>query len=302
MNHLRSSITTIAVAATISLLSACSSTGTATSESADSGTTTATTASVDADPAATPPTTPPTAADATIPVTDTGPLPCQMSDPIDHVLEVDSDVFGAVERVSVHFTPCTLDQPTPNPILYLLHGAAADETQWPDVDIFAAADRAVLNGTMPPSILVAPDAAGAYTCSGGCASDLFVHLLDEIEPAIQRIAPIDPSHRTIGGISRGGGLALQVAGFDPRQFVAIGAHSSVNAPDEALRAIADSRVPVRLDVGDDDGLADASTAMTSFIDANGGRADLVVSPGGHDRAYWRSQADAYIAFYAAHLR
>lgn len=228
-------------------------------------------------------------------------LTCNMPEPIDQVLEIDSPVFAAKDRVDVHFTPCTLDQPNPNALIYLLHGAGADETQWPDVDIFTAADAAVMNGTMPPSVLVTPDAADAYLCSD-CADDLLTHLIDEVEPAIERIAPIDPTRRAIGGISHGGGLALEAAGRAPDDFVAVGAHSSVDAPDSALLSIAGAGLPVRLDAGTDDGLAERDERMTQFIDSHGGNAEFVIGPGGHNRDYWRSQANIYIAFYAEHLQ
>ena len=225
---------------------------------------------------------------------------CAVAEPVDQFLTVDSAASGSADRVNVHFTPCTIDQQTPNAIIYLLHGAGADETQWPDVDIFTAADAAVLNGTLPPSILVAPDAAG-FACKE-CASDLLDHLTNDIEPAVAHIAPVDTTRRAIGGISMGGAMALEVAGIAPNDFVAVGAHSAANASESALTAIATAGRPVRFDVGSDDRLAKTSERMSQFVDAHGGHAELVVGPGRHDRNYWRSQADDYIAFYAAHLR
>lgn len=229
------------------------------------------------------------------------PASCNLSEPVDQTIKIDSAVYGEADVVSVHFTPCTLDQPNPNAIIYLLHGAGADQTQWPDVDAFTAADAAVLDGTMPPSVLVAPNAPRAYLCCV-CGADLLTHLLDEVEPAIERLAPVDPARRAIGGISRGGGLALAVAGLAPTEFLAVGAHSSIAASDETLAAIATAHLPTRFDVGDHDSLRPASERMAATIEAGGGSAELDVSTGGHDRDYWRSQATAYIAFYAAHLR
>jgi len=229
-----------------------------------------------------------------------GPVACAMAEPVDEVLEVASSAFGSTTRVSVHFTPCTIDQPTPNAIVYLLHGAGADETQWLDVDIFGAADAAVLAGTMPPSVLVAPD-VGAFTCKG-CDVDLLTHLLDEIEPAIEHTAPVDTTRRAIGGISRGGAMALEVAGLAPDDFVAVGAHSPTNASESALTAIGKAGLPVRFDVGEDDSLARASEKMARYVEAYDGSVELVVGQGRHDRDYWRSQADTYVEFYADHLR
>jgi len=97
---------------------------------------TATSETIATDPTAAPRTDPA----QTIPPAGVGLSHCEFIDPIDQVVEIDSRVFRSTDRVSMHFTPCTVDQPTPNPIIYLLHGAGADETQRPDVNIFAAAD------------------------------------------------------------------------------------------------------------------------------------------------------------------
>lgn len=299
MTTVRRSSALIALAAAAVLLAACS-TSDPNAGAVDANPVAATGATSSASPAPTAPAT--STMSVPSPTTSHSVVAddCSMDEPVDQVLVVDSAKFDSTDRVSVHFTPCTLDQSTPNAIIYLLHGAGADETQWPDVGIFAAADAAVLDGTLPPTILVAPDAAD-FTCKG-CSVDLLSHLIDEIEPAVEHMAPVDPTRRAIGGISRGGALALQVAAVAPGDFVALGAHSPANAPEPALIAIADAHLPVRFDAGADDSLARASERMAALIDDHGGQAQIEVGPGRHDRDYWRSQAATYIAFYAPYLR
>ena len=228
-------------------------------------------------------------------------IDCLVAESTDQDIVVPSAIYHGDQRVRIHLTPCTLDQPTPVAVLYLLHGAGADETQWADVGVFAAADAAVARGELGPTAIVLPDALPNFSCTD-CASNYERHLLDEIEPAVADLVPIDTTRRAIGGISRGGGMALRVAGTDPSAFVAVGGHSAVDAPDDILTAIAVAQLPVRLDAGSDDPLLTTSEQMADTLDARGGVVEQVESPGGHDRPYWRTNVDDYVAFYAEHLR
>ena len=244
-----------------------------------------------------PTSTPPhTKDDTTIPAS----IDCMVSEPTDQDIVVPSAIYHGDQRVRIHLTPCTLDQPTPVSVLYLLHGAGADETQWSDVGVFEAADAAVARGELAPTAIVLPDALPNFSCAD-CASNYERHLLDEIEPQVADLVPVDTSRRAIGGISRGGGMALRVAGADPRAFVAVGGHSAVDAPADVLAVIADAQLPVRLDAGVDDSLLATSQQMANTLAVEGGVVDQVQSPGGHDRPYWRAHVTDYIAFYAEHL-
>jgi dienelactone hydrolase len=57
-------------------------------------------------------------------------------------------------------------------------------------------------------------------------------------------------------------------------------------------------IPLRIDCGDRDGFAPVARDLRATISPApaGG-----IEPGGHDAAYWRSQAPAQLAFAAAHL-
>lgn len=152
--------------------------------------------------------------------------------------------------------------------------------------------------------IVIPDAAAAYSCSACDAAQLTAHLLDEIEPAVAHVAGIemDPNRRAIGGISRGGGYALRIAGREPASFVAVGGHSSVPAGDEALDAIAASSMPVDLDVGTGDSLADGTVSMADHLERTDGDVTLAIGDGSHDRSYWRSHMFDYVSFYGGQLQ
>lgn len=211
-------------------------------------------------------------------------------------------IYGTSERVRLHISPCVGASNTPLPILYLLHGAAADETQWVAIGGLDEADKFVTAGILPPSIIVIPDAAPAYVGCVHCSESLATHLLNEIEPVINSIHPVDTTRRAIGGISRGGGLALEVAGFNAEKFVAVGGHSAVTADPDALANLADAEIPVYLDAGNEDVLAsEASTMATALRDA-GDEVTLVIGEGGHDRRYWATNLPDYFRFYSEHIQ
>ena len=234
----------------------------------------------------------------------TGPLPtsapCRSSATEDHDLVVHSAVYSSDDRVTVHLTPCVKQAGGPVPVLYLLHGAGNDERQWRDVGVLEAADRAVARGTFPPSVIVIPDAQGAYGCSD-CQADLTTHLLGEIEPRLAAFAPIDTSRRAIGGISVGGGRALTVAAHHPQDFVAVGGHSPIAVDSANLNRLA-GQMPVYLDVGRDDSFARTTEQMTRELENRGATVELAVNPGAHEDPYWNDHVPEYIEFYGRYLR
>lgn len=229
------------------------------------------------------------------------PAGCGNAEPSDQDLEIASTVYGSVDRVRVHLTPCARASADPLPVLYLLHGMGHDESHWIEVGAPDAADQAVLGGTFPPAVIVIPDAAPAYSCID-CGQELATHLLDEIEPQLSAIARVDPARRAIGGISYGGGLALGVAGARPDAFVAVGGHSPVEAPEEALVVLAVKHVPVYLDAGADDSLLDGTEEMAGILDAHCGDFTFTVNDGAHEEPYWRIHTPQYLEFYGFHLK
>lgn len=152
----------------------------------------------------------------------------------------------------------------------------------------------------PGSGYVEPVEPGTGSSGGGGRLEA-THLLTEIEPMVDKLAGVDTGRRAIGGISRGGGLALEIAGFEPRAFVAAGGHSAVPADTDALDGLAVERLPVFLDVGREDSLTDASTGMSERITEMGGDVELHVWDGGHNRLYWAAHTTDYLRFYGRYL-
>ncbi len=213
------------------------------------------------------------------------------------------------QRFRLYLPPCyRWNTSTRYPTLYLLHGAQVDESQWEDVGIFRTADRLIASGAIPPMIIVLPDAIwtmGSYQYEPPLMDRL---MLGEMLPAIDQDLRTIPNaaNRAIGGISRGGEWALIVGARHPELFGAIGGHSpAVGLPSTPnsvlvpLFATHPQSQKVRLDVGTSDSLLGNVTAFDQGLTAAGVAHELFVGPGGHDRAYWGAQSEAYLRFYAS---
>jgi len=182
------------------------------------------------------------------------------------------------------------------PVVFLLHGAGTDASQWPAIGVATAADALVSSGQIPPMILVMPD--GGPSMPDSLARDLVDGLVPWADRTFRTLG--DPADRAVGGISRGGRVALLAAAADPGVFAGVGAHSpAVGARDDAVAARLDQRAgPIRFDVGARDSLRAGVEHFASQVRAAGGSADLVEAQGGHNRAYWRAHVVDYLRFYA----
>lgn len=232
--------------------------------------------------------------------------PSRMSD-----VTIPSVALGQAVPVRLFLPPCSPADGGGFPVIYLLHGAGADETQWDDVGVDEAADRGRAQGTLPPVILVIPrrtDDSVTLRPDGDLPYEHFI--IAELIPWVEQHTPAWPERvdRAIGGISRGGFWALEIAFHHPELFSSVGGHSPavggrtnalgplalLAADPAALRALR-----VWLDVGDDDSLKPGTADLASRLAAANVSVTLEQWPGQHNRAYWRMHTPDYLAFYAA---
>ncbi len=199
-------------------------------------------------------------------------------------------------QLRVHLPPCYDQNPTGRfPLLILIHGAGADDTQWDDLGLFTTADRLMSVGESPPFVIATPrfgDVSSEFE-----ATDLIDSVLPWIEGHLR--VTHDAGHRSIGGISRGGVAALEAAARE--RFAAVGGHSAA-VPTDTTRltsGLASSRPRVWLDVGLDDPLKERVIVLARALDHARVITTLVTSPGGHNRAYWRRHLATYLDFYTA---
>lgn len=187
------------------------------------------------------------------------------------------------------------------PLLVLLHGATADETQWIDVGVASAADCMIAAGEIEPLVIVTVDGSRVDTNTDTTPPPMERFIADEVLPYMRAGFPqLGGRDRTsIGGISRGGGWALRIAAERPDLFSSVGGHSpTIPVTPDQERSLAENNVRVWLDAGDQDGLQTKVLDFASSLRSLGYGAQVQTSAGGHDRLYWSQHAEDYLRFYS----
>jgi len=220
-------------------------------------------------------------------------------------------VSGVEEAYRIYLPPDYDQSERRYPVLYLLHGWPFDDGHWDNLGADEAADQAIVAGVLPPFIIVMPRASEAlYIRTSGGDYSFEAQVVNELLPHIDatyRTWPLRES-RAIGGISRGGVWALEIAMMHPDLFAIVGAHSpalSVNMappPYDPFRLLANPGVVdlrIYLDAGDADWARAKTQALHDALDLQAIPNTFVVHPGRHDNALWASSIGEYLAFYAA---
>src|SRR5258707_7988818 len=97
---------------------------------------------------------------------------------------VPSRIYGKPVAVNVYLPPCyQADGPARYPVIYLLHGNSADETQWPDLNVQRAADGLISQGA-PPFVVIMPGAAYSERIDYGA------FVIRELLPGIEAQYPV----------------------------------------------------------------------------------------------------------------
>ena len=197
------------------------------------------------------------------------------------------------------------------PVVYLLHGIPMDERHWLDEGIVEASDKLIGSGELPPFLIVLPKGDNAiYTdTSGGDRSFEGVvvnDLIPFIDATYRTLAEAD--HRSIGGISRGGVWALEIAFTHPQLFNAVGGHSpalSVNRataeydPLVLAKSAPIDQLRIFLDAGDTDWTRYETLDLSKVLNERYIPHTFTIGRGIHDYPYWASQVVAYLKFYGA---
>ncbi|MBN2007698.1 MAG: hypothetical protein JXA21_30420 [Anaerolineae bacterium] len=213
-------------------------------------------------------------------------------------------------RYLVHLPPC-YDDYADNalPVLFLLHGWPLDERHWDAMGVDELVDDWVSRQVVGPFIVVMPgvNKDGLYVNSSGGASSFEGMMIDELVPLIDSTYSTwaAPSGRAIGGISRGGVWALEIALRHQDVFGIVGAHSpalALNRPlpqyDPFLLAM-QGTVSLRfyLDAGDKDWARAATAQFDELLRKQDIDVIYQVHEGGHVDALWAAALPDYIDYY-----
>lgn len=225
-----------------------------------------------------------------------------------HTLWYHSKAIGSLRRVTVYTPPgYHRNQNERYSVLYLLHGANADETAW--VRLGRAnliLDTLFAAGKVKPVIVVMPFGYGVPPGSPAAGSGpsqntaLFARdLVEDVLPLVQSgyRTYTDRDHRAIAGLSMGGGQALtiglsrvdlfsNVAGFSaalrPAEFnkTFAGIIADPKATNEKLRLL-------WVGCGTEDGLFAASKSFSQFLKDQNVKHTFRETTGAHTWMVWR---------------
>ncbi len=223
-----------------------------------------------------------------------------------------SAIIGKEQPYRIYLPPCYPFRDELFPVLYMLHGYPFDDGHWDALGIDEAADSEIASGALPSFIIAMPSAdnEGTYTKTSGGAASFEAVMMDEFIPFIEsRYRALGTADgRAIGGMSRGGVWALEIAFRNPTQFSAVGGHSAalnVNlaspqydplflAADPGIRALR-----IYLDAGQSDWVVPGMEDLHAALVQNGVPHEYNIFDGAHEDSYWAEHVPDYLAFYAA---
>ncbi len=219
-----------------------------------------------------------------------------------------SSVSSHERKYTIYLPPCYDALEERYPLLLLLHGSDADDSQWTRLGFLNSLESAILQGSAPPMIVLMPyggSIANRNHFNGISYDAILRDLINQAEGRYRANGA-----RAIGGISRGGFWAYHLGLRFPKDFIAIGGHSPYFDRDHAEPAdnplhLArqlrhDTHLRLWLDRGTNDHASDGIEHMRIILQEGDVPHDYVVHAGGdHSEATWRRFVDDYLRFYAS---
>lgn len=139
-------------------------------------------------------------------------------------LSMTSKILNSERNFAIYLPPDYETSQRRYPVLYLLHGSGDDQTGWIQFgEVLRIADKAILEGTATPMIIVMPDAnterKGYFNDISGewRYEDFF---FEELIPYVEKTYRIksEKRFRAISGLSMGGGGTFMYAIHKPEMF------------------------------------------------------------------------------------
>lgn len=201
------------------------------------------------------------------------------------------------------------------PVAYLLHGRGYDEWQWVDLGATRLATQAIRGGQWPAFAIVMPfQPEPLFSSSDGGPGSYEVEFLEGLLPAVEgRFHLSDRAHeRALGGISRGGVWALEIAFRHPKEFASVAALSPAlnlnlarprydplwiaeqegQLPENIFLATGDREPAIRISV----------EQLSQALELRGVSHTLSVKPGIHAQELWTALLEQTMDFLVADWR
>jgi enterochelin esterase-like enzyme len=251
------------------------------------------------------------------------------SEPLQGLLlddRLESPIIGSSFAYRVYLPPDYMTSPNRRyPVVYMLHGAGGNYTEWTDSFLPEQIDRMIVAHDIQPMIVVMPDdGESTYFANWDNGPRWGDYITEDVVGTIdQRYRTLTrASDRAIGGLSMGGLGALNLAFQHPDVFGVVGSHSpSVRlSPDPTLWFLTGQNfwdnnpiwlvqhasagldsVKVWLDAGSDDIWLPNIEAVRTAIAGEGLQLEYHEFPGPHEAEYWIEHVPDYLRFYSSAL-
>lgn len=218
----------------------------------------------------------------------------------------DSRALGSRRRLSIYVPPgYDRDQSSRYPVLYLLHGANADDTAWHRLGrVNAILDNLLATGQSRPFLVVMPFGYGVPPSQPAAPGEntrrFGKDLLEDVIPYVEATFRVTANRdsRALVGLSMGGGQALSIGLNHLDRFSHVGGFSSglgaePEFPNTYRSLIGDPEAAnaklklLWIGCGTEDGAFDASKQFSTFLTSHKVTHTFRATPGAHTWMVWR---------------
>ncbi len=190
----------------------------------------------------------------------------------------------------------------------MLAGNTYTDAIWDQFGLDEAAETGIQNGTLPPIVIVMPYSGERARYTSGGPNSYETVILEDLTRHIESnyCVSAEPQYRALGGLSRGGYWALEIAFRHPEAFLSVGGHSAalldefakpdVNPQYTALsQNLGDLRI--YLDIGAQDWVRANTLQLHADMEAAGIPHTWVLNQGAHEEPYWENHIPEYLLWY-----
>jgi enterochelin esterase-like enzyme len=221
-----------------------------------------------------------------------------------------SGVGGPWRSYHAYVPPCYGQDGRTYPVVYLIHGSIQTDSHWVDLGLAPLADAAINDGRYPPFIAIMPYNSRLGNISSGGANSIEGVTVNYLMPFVESVFCTWNARegRSIGGISRGGYWALEIAFLHTDLFSAVAGHSShlrFETDPERYNPLATyaesdlSAMRIWLDRGETDFLRVGQNQLSEGLTNAGIAHEYFINPGGHNEAYWAAHLLEYLDWHTA---
>jgi len=216
-----------------------------------------------------------------------------------------SEVGGNWREYHAYLPPCYGHDGRVYPVVYLIHGSVQTDSHWLDLGLAHIIDEGIASGKYPPFVAIMPFSGELGNMSSGGDRSIEGIIVNNLMPFVERYYCTwnEKPGRSIGGISRGGYWALEIAFRQAELFSAVSGHSShLRYETDSARynplstyATVDlSEIRIWLDRGEEDFLRVGQERLHESMSEQRIRHEYHINPGGHSDAYWAEHLQEYV--------